>query len=343
MKRFELGEQPNWLNTEEAEIRVDVGLVRELLEQGAVRGLVARGYGLVELSPAQLALYEEFHAGFERFCALPVAEKREFALVQFDSEANSPNQYHGYSEVSELKSQFMMRLGGGLPLPRFMEQSGPSLFQELDVLCRTAANGAAKALGLPRHAVEELLDPCPLPSEDFVSSSILDNFHYQQLLPAAAAAERRYFNNHSAHTDSGLMTVVVCTDSPGLEVLDGELGLWVSIEQSIHEYAKQHNRSHREFAVLFWGDSVAYLHSSKLGPCLHRVEKLQPGSGQRFSVVYKQRTNPSLTQPRYQEDYVLIARQRLPLPLRVKRVARERVAVLLLASGLLRLLWETKM
>ncbi|KAH9259244.1 hypothetical protein BASA81_002287 [Batrachochytrium salamandrivorans] len=294
MKRFELGEQPNWLNTEEAEIKVDVDLVSELLEQGPVRGLVSRGYGLVELNPQQLGLYEEFHAGFEQFCALPVGEKRKFALVQFDSEANSPNQYHGYSEVSELKSQFMMRLGGGgeLPLPQPLERSGPSLFQELDLLCRTTANGAANALGLPCYAVEEILDPWPLPSEDFVSSSILDNFHYQRL-PATAGAERRYFNNHSAHTDSGLMTVVVCTDSPGLEVLDGELGVWFSIEQSIHEYAKQHNRSHREFAVLFWGDSVAYLNSNKLGPCLHRVEKLQPGAGQRFSVVYKQRTNPS--------------------------------------------------
>lgn len=92
----------------------------------------------------------------------------------------------------------------------------------------------------------------------------------------------------------------------GLEVFDSKLQVWFSIEKSIHEFAQQHSRSHRDFAILFWGDSVQYLNSPQLAASLHRVEKLQHGISERFSVVFKQRTNPLHTAPRYQEDYVLI-------------------------------------
>lgn len=111
----------------------------------------------------------------------------------------------------------------------------------------------------------------------------------------------RYHNNHAAHTDSGLLTVVVTTDMPGLELVDQKEKKWIAIEQLIHKYVQQQSGctpfAHRRYAVVFWSDSIDYLLSGKdlrhrPVSCLHRVERCDTG---RYSVVFKQRTTPLKT------------------------------------------------
>ena len=76
---------------------------------------------------------------------------------------------------------------------------------------------------------------------NFVSSSIMDNFHYrswphqdddknhkdckhgQDLDSESKHSTCQFFNNHASHTDSGLLTAVVTTDEPALEVYDRKL------------------------------------------------------------------------------------------------------------------------
>lgn len=213
-KKFQLGEQPAWLNTAPAEISVDVELIQTLLNESPTTSLIHRGYCLIELDSNLKILYAEFHNAFELFCRRPLLEKQKFAIVQFDTALNSPNQFHGYSEVSQLKSQFMIRSGhndaGLLPLPRIFKPCALQVFHAMDLLCRNAAHNVCAKLNLPNNLVDDLLDPLHPPS-GFISSSILDNFHYQSA--SSNDGDNRFLNNHAAHTDSGLMTCVVCTDT----------------------------------------------------------------------------------------------------------------------------------
>lgn len=39
----------------------------------------------------------------------------------------------------------------------------------------------------------------------------MDNFHYYNTFDKKDQSDERFHNNHSAHTDSGLLTVVVTT------------------------------------------------------------------------------------------------------------------------------------
>lgn len=304
MKEFQLGEQPHWINTEPARISHNPIFASTLvLQERSFQTLISRGYCVVEVPCLTQQLYNTFHQGFEAFSKSPIEHRLPFATIQFEQDFNSPNQFHGYSEVSSLKSQFMMRNKGRsgipLPMPEEIADVGSRLYDALDNLCREVAHKVVSlGFGLSPLEVDELLDPVQLPPE-YISSSILDSFYYRQ--DATAETQERFFNNHASHTDSGLLTVVVCTDEPGLEVLDPILGCWVALETCLHAYAQKVGRSHREFAILFWSDSVAYLNLPQLKPCLHRVEKLQSsqtGSKERFSVVFKQRTCPLVTMPR---------------------------------------------
>jgi len=168
----------------------------------------------------------------------------------------------------------------------------------------------------PERNGETVLSQYAIPG--YVSSSIMDNFHYYNNIHAENQNlenhEVRFQNNHAAHTDSGLMTVVVCTDVPGLEVFDQKLNKWISLENQLHKWVKEtqdvkkNPLAHRYFATVFWGDSVCYLNdkSANLNSTIHRVSSAPI---ERFSVVFKQRTTPTFTAPRYQEDYELAETQ----------------------------------
>lgn len=357
-KDFQLGDQPEWANTEAAVAKEGVAYVAQLIDESPARSLLTRGFAVVELAQATREKYDVFHIGFENFCALPREERAKHALLQFDKAAHSPNQYHGYSEVANLKTQFMMRLqghGGSLLMPQELQGAGPPLFQDMDALCRDLEGKVLAAKGMDKRVLSHILDPTPkspveaicvsdgnvvcssyLP-DGFVSSSIMDNFHYcgEAASPLEENKDQehaeRFVNNHSSHTDSGLMTAVVTTDVPGLEVLDQSCNEWIAIEQHMHEFAKAQGVDHRSFAVFFWGDSVVHLGVEGATPSLHRVQRTDK---ERFSVVFKQRTSPLTTPPRYQEDYDLIGIQNRALAPMKEAAARRRLHLLLAGSML---------
>ena len=54
--------------------------------------------------------------------------------------------------------------------------------------------------------------------------SVLDLFVYPNMAPDVV--------NMRAHTDPGLLTLTLCSESPGLQILDRSSGLWVDVEAS---------------------------------------------------------------------------------------------------------------
>jgi len=359
MGTFRLGVQPEWANIEPAE-HPSVSFTEKLLGEDPVTSLINRGYCVVPLSASTQDEYSAFYRSFQLFSAQDIKKKSEWAHVQFDPAKHTPNQYHGFSVVAGLKEQFMMRIGGKdskIPFPTIggdFGVEGTSLYIALDQLCRQLARGVLEKLTDSTEPLEKILDPVGFPEtwqaarsseyvstgylpQGYVSSSIMDNFHYHgwQTEPGGVQEKqhKRFVNNHSAHTDSGLLTVVVCSDEPALEVFDLQEQVWIALEKCLHlRKQSKDDLSHRRYATVFWGDSVDYLASPTLKACLHRVEK---ADGERFSVVYKQRTSPLGTAPRYQEDYELGLTQLQSLDRERTARFQNRFALFSLAVGFL--------
>lgn len=218
---------------------------------------------------------------------------------------------------------------------------GMQIYQILDLKSRALAKETMEMLGRSGQSVDDILDPvheahsnledniskrggCTFSQyvpDGYISSSIMDNFHY--FAPSHAKHER-FYNNHSSHTDSGLMTAVIVTDEPGLEVFDQRRNEWIAIEEEVMRFletsgaVQQDPLCHRKYATFFWSDSVEYLNKAPvervldenrntvLKPLFHRVADCK---GERYSVVFKQRTAPLRTHCRYQEDYILASIQ----------------------------------
>ena len=334
---FVLGEQPQWIGIENC-TEQPIELIEELLKDPIV-SLIERGYAVVELQESIINCYSDFHSIWEEWTSNNLEMKSKYAIYQFGEDNNrTPNQYHGFSVVDKLKEQFMIRAGGKnaiLPTPGVLPNCGKnfgdislSLLIHCDRTCRNYISQVLKRLNLPKSNLDNILDPvmsrCKniisrnnntetsysnyLPDE-YISSSIMDNFHYFNHFQQDGDTDERFINNHGSHTDSGLMTLVVCTDVPGLEVKDQKLDCWISLEQMLHQYAKEKQVNHRKYATIFWGDSCEYLDKTgqcKLNPSFHRVAQCK---GERYSVVFKQRTCVCKTPPRYQEDYHLAVKQ----------------------------------
>jgi len=145
-------------------------------------------------------------------------------------------------------------------------------------------------------AVDECCTNYMIPG--YVSSSLLDVFRYGNKFEEDHESDRKFKNNHLSHSDSGILTLVPCADVAGLELCDQLLNKWIAIEQIIH--ANMEN--HRDYGTIFWGDSFEYLCKNNAAACMHRVAR---SNQERFSIVFKQRTCPTTTAPRYQEDYEL--------------------------------------
>jgi len=343
--KFRLGQQPEWAGKEPNAV-VSPTFISTLLKEDNAYSLLHRGYCLVELSEETTACYSKFHGLIKQFFAAKDAEKEKYAVLQFDPALGSPNQCHGYSRVSTLKEQFMMRCigtqiddGYSFPSASF-GRFGMQIYQILDLKSRALAKETLAMMGKCPKSVDDVLDPIheihpnlrdnivesengvfsKFVADGYISSSIMDNFHY---FPPSQAKHERFHNNHSSHTDSGLMTAVIVTDEPGLEVFDQRTSQWIAIEEEVIRHLKasgqlkEHPLCHRQYATFFWSDSVQYLNeapyqegeeriSKTLKPLFHRVADCKQ---ERYSVVFKQRTAPLRTHCRYQEDYVLASIQ----------------------------------
>jgi len=241
-----------------------------------------------------------------------------------------------------LKEQYMIRAGGHgttLPLPgrypipgkvgqwsAHFGESSLKLYQYLDQTCRQSLYKVADVLALPHQNVDKLLDPV---SKDvnisiqekekgiyicstsymhpgYVSSSMLDVFRYGNTFSTEDKSDQKFKNNHSSHSDSGILTIVPVADVPGLEVHDQLLDSWIALEKIIHVGVD----NYKNFGTIFWGDSFEYLTKTHVKACMHRVEK---SDKTRYSIVFKQRTKPTATAPRYQEDYDIAVMQQRSL------------------------------
>eukprot|EP00117_Sycon_ciliatum_P017059 scpid78356/ scgid16223/ len=177
------------------------------------------------------------------------------------------------------------------------------------------AAAAASAAGVGSVVVTDYHVP------HYISSSLLDVFHYYPRAKTHCQqpehnAPKRHLNNHLSHTDSGIITAVLSSAEPGLEVYDQLLDKWICLEQLIYD---KHGDSEAtgdddgrapgrgvfaRYVMTFLGDSCIYLSAKGVQPCLHRVSCSRPDR-RRFSYVFKMRTRAEATAPRYQEDYVL--------------------------------------
>jgi len=192
------------------------------------------------------------------------------------------------------------------------------LYRALDQTCRQALHGVCDKLKISRNNADRIVDEVNQikPSvevkstssgdvcttsymhEGYISSSLLDVFCYGNSFSVEDGSSDKFHNNHSSHTDSGILTLVPVADVPGLEVEDQTLQAWLPLEKMVHESMGDHRR----YGTIFWGDSYIYLTKTQLKPCLHRVAK---SDKVRYSIVFKMRTKPLATAPRYQEDYDL--------------------------------------
>jgi len=312
---FKLGEQPDWAHVEGTADIDGPGFVEELLASGGPKSLIERGFCVVQITEEEAEAGRRFLKVYEGFALSPIEERARFAQVQFDEASFSPNQFHGYSEVADLKTQFMMRIMGTelegselgpLLFPDEFKEFGGKAFEVYDAICRRLEAEVSRSLGeSEENLFEAILDPVNETNQlppNYISSSILDNFHY-----LGGDHKNRFVNNHGSHTDSGLITLVFNTSEPGLEVLDQKQNKWIAIDRHVQEYEKVHPE--KTLAIAFWGDSVGLLQLSAcktLTPCLHRVASTK---GARFTSVFKQRPSPMRSAPRYQEDYPIAVMQ----------------------------------
>merc|ERR1712228_785078 len=252
-------------------------------------------------------------------------EKQKYAMLQFEEA----------SKVSNLKEQFMMRcIGKSTELINTVKDQyifpdcgdnkglfgkyGQQIYQTLDLKSRELAKETMIKLGKLAKSVDDILDPINeihdniedniiqngqytfssyMPNE-YISSSIMDNFHY---FAPSHEKHSKFYHNHAAHTDSGLMTVVIITDEPGLEIFDQSIDGWVQIETLMQQYLRENgeyendSKCHRKYATFFWSDSVEYLNNApfvngdkktkkKMKALFHRVADCK---NERHSVVFK--------------------------------------------------------
>jgi len=330
-----LGEQPEWGGLEEClEIPDPKEFIQELIESDLAESLINRGYALIPLDEDLKKVYADFALSLKAFCDQDISEKVKFATLM-DNSKYTPNQFHGYSRMEGLKEQYMIRSSGkGANLilpgsyhgsPHFGE-TALRLYQHLDNTCRKALYCVAERLVIPYANVDRIIDEVDQhdglvtvhPSKDgdicyttythpgYISSSLLDVFHYGNTFAKEDRSFEKFKNNHLSHSDSGILTLVPVADVPGLDVYDQKLEAWIALEQMVHA----NTPDHRKYGTIFWGDSFEYLSKYILKACMHRVSKCE---SERYSIVFKMRTKPTATAPRYQEDYGLAVLQQRSL------------------------------
>ena len=224
--------QPQWAG-EEPSVEVDAKVFfAELMKESPAQQMITRGYAVVSLAPATMRTYDDFYKALALFCNQPLAEKLKFAQLKngtkMDDSTFTPNQFHGYSQMQGLKEQLMIRAPGvdtDLYLPAVVGENlhfaalAMRLYEQLDQLGRAHLHGVADQLALRRSAVDRVLDPvnvvgaAPHTKDSaelgsriatdyvhpgFISTSILDVFHYfNNFRSDQADKDDQFHNNHA--------------------------------------------------------------------------------------------------------------------------------------------------
>jgi hypothetical protein len=213
-----------------------------------------------------------------------------------------------YSHVENLKEYFQLRAAGrgfeGLRFPSsaFAEAS-LQVYQDLDSMCRSTLLDILKHLNIPQGEMDKMLDPLALTDQDalkvdftedstvcnlvpdgYVSSSNLDLFHYFN----SPETVQQWQMNHYSHVDSGILSLIPCSDEPALDFFDQKLNCWIPLERVLHEQAPS-GKYHR-YGIYMTAESLEKSSNGGIKSGLHRVTR---GDQPRNSVVFKQRGRPS--------------------------------------------------
>lgn len=238
-----------------------------------------------------------------KFFSLPFDEKAKFAANRqvVDSAC--------YSHVEFLKEYFQLRAAGtgfnGLRFPsRKFAQTSLQVYKDFDLISRTTLWDLLQHIKVPRAEMDKMLDPlqrdesselarvefseesttCDIVPPRYVSSCNLDIFHYFN----DKDTETKWKMNHYSHTDSGILSLIPCSNEPALDFFDMSLQQWLPLERVIHEQASEGNFG--EFGIFMVADSIQLLSKGSVRSGLHRVTR---GPRPRDSIVFKQRGRPS--------------------------------------------------
>jgi len=280
--------------------------------------LLTRGYAIVKLPNHQVPIIEALQNAQKAFFSMSTEEK-----LKYKGGCHEVSSY-GYSAVVNLKEYYQVRAGGKgskLPYPSDGEidfgLEALRSYYLFDELGRSCLDKLTKELKLDKKRMDLLLDPPPPQTHQvvregnyvwadflpdyYVSSSNVDVFIY----PNLDKYNDNWSSNHPAHVDSGILSLIPCSDLPGLEFQDQKLNAWIAVEELIQNNVKE-PESYRQYVVIMVGECLNLESNKRIGAGMHRVRRIPESKGPRYSIVYKMRARPVITGPRYQQDYAII-------------------------------------
>lgn len=144
------------------------------------------------------------------------------------------------------------------------------LFECLRILALDCLQVIAEKMQWDPTLLPMIIQKSILPSDEKSSSLLrLLNYHPQSS------------NNYACqmHQDLGLLSIVICTETPALEIYDYIAGDWVDIETQAKPFD----------AIIMVGETLTALSNGKLLPATHRVRCIAES---RTSIVYQLRADP---------------------------------------------------
>jgi isopenicillin N synthase-like dioxygenase len=232
------------------------------------------GFAIVSLGSTEKTTLLNAYNSAKIFFTTASKDEKDNLRVLFD-EVGSNKGLAGFNSPTAAKELFRVRRGIGMKWPQTPNMQNTTL-ASFDLLERVLNTCLYKLLWDIDIDAEKLLsDICDtresLNSRQTLSTSPFDFFHYFNTEQAQGA-----INCHE-HVDPGLMTIVPCAFTPGLEILHPDSKQWLKVEQHC---------SPLEDVVVF-GDQVLQDISQGVYPAaIHRVSK---NTASRLSLVYELR------------------------------------------------------
>ncbi len=178
-----------------------------------------RGYSRVRLqSPDEVQLGFELCKWFHSGDGASATASRYDETIEFGYSTRSATQGKAFQAIKLAQPMQM------LPWPQAGDLAARAerIFRALDAEARAVLRVVGSCLRVDPTKLLAMLDEDPLPCNE-VSASFMHLFDYAPLERAAA-------ETCVPHTDSGLVTIIPCATTPGLEVLDWSTSQWVATE-----------------------------------------------------------------------------------------------------------------